>query len=222
MHGKGQALPAGWGGNYLPTVLPPLVYFGVATLADARSYGYRLPEPDPTTTAHAPTVPQNVLTAFYGTPSDTSTGCLHQAVVTLNIDQATEAYSFVQTLRLQAITQTRQDSGLKAANTAWSTCMKAAGYDYPNPLTASQDKTLLGRGLPTPPGAALPPPSPIEKHVATIDVTCKQKTDYEQTYTRILAGHQRQLIEANTAGLQHVLTEWQDVLHEAAITTART
>jgi hypothetical protein len=218
MRGKGVALPAGYGGNYLPTAIPPLDYFGVATLADAKTYGYRLPEPAPKDSPAQP--PKAVLAAFYGTSANGTDGCAHQGAVALDIDQATDAYGFVQTLRMQALSQAHQDGAVRAADAAWSSCMRTAGFDYANPLAAADDKTLLGRGLPVPAGAELPPPSPIEKHVATIDVTCKQGVGYEQTFTRVLAADQRALITSHAPQLQRVLQEWQDVLRKAAAIVA--
>ncbi|GAA2014541.1 hypothetical protein GCM10009839_06900 [Catenulispora yoronensis] len=210
MQAEGLTLPQGWGGNYLPTVLPPLVYFGVATVDDAKTYGYRLPQPVP---ASAPpsAVPEAVTTAFYGKPGGDG-GCLQQAVATLDIDKAVDAYGEVQTLRMKALDDTHQDPLVKAANAAWSACMKTAGYSYPDPLTASNDKALLGSGS----------PSSAEKQTAAADATCKQHTGYEQTFMSADATHQLGRMASEGSRLDQVLKEWRDVLDKATAVTVAT
>ena len=94
--------------------------------------------------------------------------------------------------------------------------MKAAGYRYPNPLAPATDRTLLGRGLPVPPGDTLAPPSPIEKKVAITDMTCKQKIGYLRSYAQATAFYQRQLISENAQRLHQVMREWGQVMRNAA------
>ncbi|WP_042422650.1 hypothetical protein [Streptacidiphilus anmyonensis] len=206
MHAQGLTLPTGWGGNYLPTPAPPLIYYGVNTMTDARQFGYRMPGSASAPSAQ-PEVPQTVVHAF--------NGCAGKAYLMLDITQANDAGSTLENLRSHTLDQVFADPRLRDANAAWSTCMKAAGYDYPNPLAPQHDRSLLGRGLPVPKGATLPPPSPYEKHAAETDVTCKAKTDYLQTFTMLWAGYQRQAITKSTAQLGHVLSDWSTVLQLA-------
>ncbi|REH46221.1 hypothetical protein BCF44_107354 [Kutzneria buriramensis] len=73
--------------------------------------------------------------------------------------------------------------------------MRTKGYAYPGPLAPARDRTLLGRGLPVPAGAELPPPSPAEKDAAVSDVRCKLTVGYLRTCAVAAAGYQRRLIE---------------------------
>ncbi|MEY9940521.1 hypothetical protein [Streptacidiphilus sp. MAP5-3] len=207
MHAQGLTLPTGWGGNYLPTPTPPLVYYGVSTMADAEQFGYRMPDAG-SGSGTQPAVPQAVVNAFHG--------CAGKAYTALDITAANDAGNALENLRSNTLDQVFADPRLRAANTAWSACMKQAGYTYPNPLAPQHDRSLLGRGLPVPKGATLPPPSPYEKHAAETDVTCKTRTQYLQTFTTLWATYQHQTINNNnTAQLQHILSEWTTVLQLA-------
>ncbi|GAA1940327.1 hypothetical protein [Kitasatospora viridis] len=212
MQAHGAHLPAGYATMDMPKPLPPLTYYGVTTTAQARTTAYRLPGTDDTrntTQALATTADQN---AFYG-----NSGCAQAAHASLQLSRADNAFNTVQDLRSQALLSLIADPALKTANAAWSSCMKTAGYDYATPTGPGHDKSLLGKGLPTPPGSSLPPVSPDERTAAQTDVTCKQKTNYLQTYATLAAEHQNRLIEQNTQKLQQALHDWQTVL-----TTART
>ncbi|TDT97434.1 hypothetical protein EDD99_5567 [Streptomyces sp. 846.5] len=211
MRAKGFALPTGYGGKYLPVLPPPLVFYGVASMADARQFGYRVPDRATAATAQ---VSASVMAAFAGDAAHPG-GCAGQAYSHLAVAQAADAYATQQGLFSQALTAVRKDAGLRAADAAWSTCMKRSGLTYPDPLAPANDMTLLGRGLPTPKGAALPPPSTAEKHVAMTDVTCKDKVHYLATYADVLAAAQRRIIKENSALLHHVLAEWNDVLQRS-------
>lgn len=212
MQAKGAALPAGFATMYLPNPMPPIAYYGVSTTAEATTYGYRLPDPTNATTptADVPQHPTKDQDAFYG-----SSGCAQAAYRTLNLSQADAAFNVVQNLRSQALFSLLSDPRLKTANAQWSACMKTAGYTYPDPTAPGHDKSLLGKGLPVPPGAALPPVSPDERAAAESDVACKQKTRYLQTYTELAADHQDQLIAQNEQPLQQVMHEWNSVLASA-------
>lgn len=218
MRAKGFELPAGYGGKYLPTAPPPMVYYGVAILADARRFGYRAPGLAGTTPPAGPAVSSGVLTAFGG--DRTSPGCAEQAYTALRIAEADDAYGALQRLRSEALAAVYADPRLHAADSAWSACMRRAGLDYPDPLAPGRDRTLLGRGLPIPKGATLPPPSPAEKQVATIDVGCKDVTHYLPTFAQLSASHQQLVIAHNTGLLQRALAEWATVLRQARLSLA--
>jgi hypothetical protein len=213
MRTQGFALPAGYGGLFLPSGNPPLAQYGVASMAEAKEYGYRLP--GSTVSSPSPAVPQKVLEAFYGTKN--SAGCAGRAYTTLDIAASNDAYAYVQQLRSQALADVYSDKRVIAANTAWSACMASSGYHYANPLDPARDRGLLGRGLPVPRGASIPPPSPAEKAVAVADVTCKQRVGYLATFGRVTALYQERLISANSAKLQQALREWQVVLNNADV-----
>lgn len=215
---KGLSLPADEGGLYLPTPAPTLAYYGVTTVAQAADTGYRLPPAAPSapdSIVEPNAMPTATREAFLG-----QSGCAGAAYNALGMRRADDAYSFIQQLRDQALTATIADPALKAADSAWSTCMTAAGYQYSDPLAPGHDRTMLGRGLPVPAGAALAPVSPYERAVAAADVACKQKTGYLRIYVRTAADRQNRLILANQTRLRTVLEEWRGVLADARGHTA--
>ncbi|MEY9836330.1 hypothetical protein [Streptacidiphilus sp. EB103A] len=219
MRARGLDLPNGYGGRFLPVNPPSLVYYGVADMADAKAFGYRMPEAAKATgTATPSSVPANVLAAFYGTG-----GCAHQAYDALQMSQADAAFGLVQQLRSRALTEVYSDARVTSADTRWSACMAAAGYRYTDPLAPGHDRSLLGRGLPVPAGAQLAPPSPAEKAAAETDVTCKQKTRYLQIFAEVTASHQQHLIDVDATQLQRARAQWSNVLRaaRAAVSTGR-
>lgn len=220
MRAKGVALPAGYGRRYLPAEVPSQALYGVADLRDAATYGYRIPGSDtPGSTAAGTRIPGKVPAAFYGSRNGAG-GCAQQAYTALHIAESQDAFEYVQSLRSQALAGVYQDSLMKAVTAQWSACMKAAGYHYPDPSAPPHDRTLLGRGLPLPEGATLPPPSPLEKKVAAIDVTCKQN-GYLRTFAQIAASRQQRLIAENARRLQQVLPQWRDVLRTGSTVLER-
>jgi len=209
MRAKGLTLPNGWGGRYLPTETPPLAIYGVATLTDAATLGYRVPAP-PSPDAPAPAVPTNVSTAFDGQPG--KPGCAEKAGTALSVSESIDAYGYVQGLRSRALSAVYSDQRVSAATAAWSACMKAHGYSYPDPLTAANDTTLSG-GVK---GGLVRPLGPKEKAAAIADVSCKHSVGYLDTFASVSADYQNQLIAKNSKKLAQCLTEWHDVLSKAA------
>ncbi|MEV5510120.1 hypothetical protein [Streptomyces orinoci] len=83
------------------------------------------------------------------------------------------------------------DNRVKAAFTAWSACMKTAGYSYASPMDAYNDPRW--RGSPT--------AGPQEIATAQADIACKRQTNLIGTWYAVDAAYQQQQIQAHQAEL---------------------
>ncbi|MEV0412592.1 hypothetical protein AB0I68_17735 [Streptomyces sp. NPDC050448] len=135
-----------------------------------------------------------VAEAFFDDPRKGKVGCEGQARAKVHGQDPQTLFTLLQDYRSEALAAAQGDSRVRAATARWSGCMKDAGFNYPDPLAPGHDRTLLGRGLPTPAGATLPPPSPAEIEVAVADITCKRRTQYLQTVALADAAYQQQII----------------------------
>ncbi|WP_404871004.1 hypothetical protein ACI1MP_37815 (plasmid) [Kitasatospora griseola] len=217
MRAKGLELPASLMEQAASKPPPPSVIYGIFDLNDAKAYGYRLP-PQPADSV-APTgggeVTEAVKQAYFDDRKQKKPGCRSEAQSQLNAERAMDDGVYLQDLRSEARTATYQDSRVKAATVKWSGCMKAAGFDYPDPKAPAHDRSLLGKGLPTPAGAALPPTSPAEIVVAVTDVTCKRQTQYLETVALVTAAYEKEIIEKQVQRLQQGQENWKQQVQNA-------
>ncbi|MBP0448739.1 hypothetical protein J5Y04_04170 [Kitasatospora sp. RG8] len=94
-------------------------------------------------------------------------------------------------LRAQAHGLTGEDTRVRAALDAWSSCMKGLGYQYQTPVDAS--------------AAAWPDPvGQKERDTATADMGCKTQAKLLATWYAVEEGYQKALIARNESGLQAV------------------
>ncbi|MGW7412745.1 hypothetical protein [Streptomyces sp. NPDC054863] len=142
-------------------------------------------------------------------------GCIGAARRQLNGAQLDALGHFLLELTLEADSRSRNDSRAKKATDAWRACMKSAGFNYADPTEPGHDKTMLGKGLPIPPGAQLPPPSPFEINVAVTDIGCKRTSSYLETVVAVTTAYQNQLIEKNAQQLHQNDETWAQILQEA-------
>ncbi|MEW2490388.1 hypothetical protein [Streptomyces sp. NPDC048411] len=224
MRAKGLDLPASLRLSKGPEQPAPYVVFGVIDLDTVKRYGYREPETDAGSSPSRPSdgttaapsaaaatepqpsgdIPQEVRQAFFDNPSTGRVGCEGKARVKVFGKDKESLFMLLQQYRSEALTASYRDSRVKQVTAKWSACMKESGFIYPNPLAPAHDRTLLGRGLPTPQGASLPPPSPAEIEVAVADVICKRKTQYLQTLGVVNAAYQQQIIGKQATHLRAV------------------
>ncbi|MEO3892718.1 hypothetical protein [Nonomuraea sp. B5E05] len=83
---------------------------------------------------------------------------------------------------------------VQAAGSAWSECMRASGFTYPDPPAAESDKRWAGRGGQD---SAWQPPGKDEIAVAVADEACRLKVDYSGARKRAYASAQEKIIAAN-------------------------
>ncbi|GAA1384616.1 hypothetical protein GCM10009639_06240 [Kitasatospora putterlickiae] len=94
-------------------------------------------------------------------------------------------------LRGKAYGRTATDSRVKAAITAWQSCMAGLGYHYSSPVQASS--------------AAWPDPvSDQEKATAVADMNCKTQVKLLGTWYTVQTAYQKQFIGQNEVALQAV------------------
>ncbi|WP_329467095.1 hypothetical protein [Streptomyces sp. NBC_01431] len=205
MRSKGFELPPSLVRNTGPQPPAPFVLYGVIDMAGAKSFGYRDPVSFAASTSQpkdSEKITQAVSQAYFDNPKTGQIGCQGEAHKKLGGDAEMALFVLLQDLRSEALSAAHRDSRVKSVTSKWSACMKSAGFDYPDPAAPAHDRSLLGRGLPTPPGATLPPPSPAEIAVAVADVTCKRQTQYLQTIALVSAAYQQEIIVRQAQRLQ--------------------
>ncbi|MFE6053972.1 hypothetical protein ACFQ6N_24740 [Kitasatospora sp. NPDC056446] len=198
------------------------VIYGVIDMDNAKVLGYRMaPAVQNAVQNAAPPaqgggdVSQAQAAAYFEDAKAGKPGCAGEARAKLGTKPIEDAHAYVQNLKAAARTAARRDSRVTRATAAWSACMKATGVDYADPTAPAHDRSLLGKGLPTPPGASLPPPSPAEIAVAVADVGCKRQVNYLQTVTLVTATYERILIDKHAQQLHQGEQEWEKVMKAA-------
>ncbi|MFJ8442772.1 hypothetical protein [Kitasatospora griseola] len=219
MRGKGLELPAALMEQAASKPPPPSVIYGVLNMDDARAYGYRMP-PAPANSpvppgADSSEITEAVTQAYFDDRKQNKPGCRSEAQKQLDAENVLNDNVYLQDLRSEARTAAHRDSRVTAVTAKWSACMKAAGFDYPDPTAPAHDRSLLGKGLPTPAGAALPPTSPAEVAVAVADVTCKRQTQYLETVALVTAAYQQEIIEKQAQRLQQGQDHWKQQVQNA-------
>lgn len=219
MRSKGLELPKSLTLTTGPEPPAPYVLFGLIDMDSAKVYGYREPSPPAGPEKDAPPardeVTSSVEQAYFGNPGIRNGGCEGEARTKLGGQDPKTLFMVVQQLRSETLSATYRDSRVMATVSQWSACMKQAGYDYKSPLAPGHDKSLLGRGLPIPAGATLPPPSPAEIAAAVTDITCKRRTQYLQTATLVSAAYEREIIKKQAKVLQDAQGEQKQKVEAA-------
>lgn len=122
----------------------------------------------------------------------TDRGCQGTADQRLNPPGATSAkYALVDQLRAKAFDATLRDSRVTDAKKAWSQCMAKGGYQYADPaepLAAAWPQTVSAQ----------------ETETAVADMACKKESRLLGTWTAVITGYQKTLIDENAAALQGV------------------
>ncbi|MGV4988662.1 hypothetical protein ACVB8X_43020 [Streptomyces sp. NRAIS4] len=129
-------------------------------------------------------------------------GCLGQADRTLYGFRPQDRRNPVLEVKAQALTEGEKTNEWKAANRAWSACMKTHGYHYAKPSDASNDPKRRDKEFEQNPHRDPHVPSEPEKATAVADATCKQKTHYIPTVRAIDLRVQKRLIQKNQTALE--------------------
>jgi hypothetical protein len=129
------------------------------------------------------------------TVSGPADGCIAEAKVRL-LGGDRERWMRAQILLFEAQEDAGRDLGrdpvLAAANARWRECVRAVGFDWPDPIRALADRT---------------------DRAARTDVGCKRRTGFLDTaYARLAAAQQRRL-DRNPA----LLADWTALLHRQEV-----
>jgi hypothetical protein len=115
-----------------------------------------------------------------------------------------------QKLRLRAHALSREDSRVRAVFSAWSRCMRASGFSYPDPMAANNDLVFAGEM-----------PTDTEIRTAVADVRCKRAVGVVEVWAAVEMAYQRQAIDAHHDQLELIrqaiqvrLANAQEVLAE--------
>ncbi|MET7786035.1 hypothetical protein ABZS93_05325 [Streptomyces sp900116325] len=90
-----------------------------------------------------------------------------------------------------AFIKAKQDPAVVKAFAAWSGCMKKSGYDYKEPLDASDNPKFGSEDV-----------TAEEISTATTDITCRDRTDVARIWFTAEAALQKQAIEQHAEQLQ--------------------
>ncbi|MGJ5755741.1 hypothetical protein FB563_7050 [Streptomyces puniciscabiei] len=129
-------------------------------------------------------------------------GCLGQADRTLYGFRPQDRRDPVLYVKGAGITEGEKTNEWKAADRAWSACMKAHGYHYAKPSEARNDPKREEKEFEQNPHRDPHVPSGLEKATAVADAVCKEKTHYVPTVRAIDIRVQKRLIQKNRTALE--------------------
>ncbi|MER6567304.1 hypothetical protein ABT288_14200 [Streptomyces sp. NPDC001093] len=129
-------------------------------------------------------------------------GCLGQADRILYGFRPQDRRNPVLDVEGEGITEGEKTNEWKAADRAWSACMKAGGYHYAKPSDARNDPKRREREFEQNPHRNPHVPSELEKATAVADAVCKQRTHYIPTVRAIDIRVQKHLIQKNRTALE--------------------
>ncbi len=140
-------------------------------------------------------------------------GCLGWAQAQLDATEWAIEDRFVENIAGDAFAKAEADERVRAAFEAWSDCMAAKGYDYPDPWVANDDQ----RWAP-PEGLESGPLTDGDPQLATAvaDVTCKQEVNLVGISLAVESAYQLEMIEDNQERLREIQLHRDEILEAAA------
>jgi hypothetical protein len=125
-------------------------------------------------------------------PADIADGCLDWATRRLNQGAPDLPIPrLADTLGLRTYQLSKNDSRVQAVFSAWSICMRQAGYSYPDPTAANNN-----------PAFATEQPTGDEIGVAVADVRCKRKVGVVEVWAAVETAYQRQAVDVHQDQLE--------------------
>jgi hypothetical protein len=190
--------------------------FGVTSLSDASTYGYRAP-------AAASGLPVGLFLGGFSSFNDLKQhparalallgfapgvrippvrepGCLNVANSEIYRPGSSQPGDPVPAIAQQAGMWTQTDPRVLAVDAAWSRCMAGRGYHYGSPQQAA------AHNWPNSPTVA-------ETAAAVADVTCKQRVNLINTWLTVEAAYQTALIGQNIGTLANLQASFQGALN---------
>ncbi|MFC1421026.1 hypothetical protein [Streptacidiphilus cavernicola] len=111
-----------------------------------------------------------------------------------------------ESIQADSFARSQSDARVLKAFAAWSACMRADGYHYPNPDAATND----------PRWSASAAPSAAEIATARADVGCKQRTNLVGVWFSVESAYQGAAIKANAEALRQAQATMRQELRTAA------
>ncbi|KOT99370.1 hypothetical protein ADK70_03940 [Streptomyces rimosus subsp. pseudoverticillatus] len=131
-------------------------------------------------------------------------GCLGQANQKIS-DGALERTAKAQEIANDAFTRSKRESKVIKAFAAWSSCMKEHGYNYKEPLDASDDSRFSS-----------PEVTKLEIATATADIACRDRTHVAKIWFDAESELQKQAIDKNIEELVEARKSLDDTIKKAA------
>ena len=199
----------------------PAPVYGITDLRQATSYGYGGAPSGTGKASGVPSITQQLavhgagwVIALYGGNYDgqhpaAALGCVDSAADPLyESAYGTIDRSIVGELGSDALNRTEADPRIVALFQAWSSCMSARGFNYPDPMHAAGQRW---------PALA----SATERATAVADVRCKQSTDLARIFSTADAGYQQQLIAQNKAALDAFQAGYRKLIEQSELELAK-
>ncbi|MFH9982229.1 hypothetical protein ACH4ND_23900 [Streptomyces sp. NPDC017179] len=168
--------------------------YGLADRELAKRSGYHVPALERTAPQKLPSTTQKLLTGevrtYLGEPVP-SRGCLGQAQRELRELEMYPALEEAQRINAEGYIRSQDDPAVVAVTKKWSECMSGAGFKYPDPMSAINDKKFR-----------TPKASKHEKDVALADATCKESTNVIGVWSSTESSHQQILIRKSLKTLK--------------------
>ncbi|GLY01197.1 hypothetical protein [Actinoplanes sp. NBRC 101535] len=183
--------------------------YGITDETEAAVYGYRPPfeaekPEEPAVTGVALSILNGKDVSGVDVPEG---GCRGEADRELADGADPEAvdWDLAQTLSITSLKESRADSRVQAAFGAWSTCMKTAGYDYPDPDAVDGESFMSAATV-----------TETEIKLATADVKCKKETGLIDTWVAVESAYQNRAIAGNEQNLTALRTQLETRIRVAA------
>ncbi|WP_052391100.1 hypothetical protein [Streptomyces sp. NRRL B-24484] len=139
-------------------------------------------------------------------------GCVGESVkqLTGSVDGRVGDAQTVDDIKFATLKNSQEDARTRAVFAAWSQCMKAGGYDYPDPLAAVGDPRWRQTALPT----------AHEVQVATADAACRAKYNVVGVWYAVDYAYQEQAIKDNAPAMAAAKAALETQVRAAALATA--
>lgn len=169
--------------------------YGVADAEIAKRSGYHAPALEGVPTRKISSTTEALLNGdveTYKGKTVPPNGCLGEAQYKLHESATYKALEEARRFNLESYKKSRVDSAVRRVNEKWSDCMVRSGYEYPDPISAINDKEFKTSS-----------PSRHEKEVAYADVMCKRKVNVIGVWASTESSYQKSMIRQHAKVLQN-------------------
>lgn len=173
--------------------------YGLTDSRQATAHGYHQAPPQGATRQRAggqlssaeQAVADGTASGVVGVPKG---GCLAEAQRALGAGAPTSSHEgLLDRLNFDSFNRSQRDSRTRRALDQWAACMHRAGYNYPDPMAANNDRRFRTAE-----------PSLIELATARADVECKRRTDLVSIWATVETAYQRRMVLDHAAELRSI------------------